>query len=1356
MAWDLQNFSLRGHCIFHNPYTVIMDKDKLDIKEQQYISEQHLINEQQLGFLKLLFITVAAISLGALAFSVTGEVVGFLPEVTFSYFSVILTAAVSAALISGILCLAHSSVERNVYTRILGASLISAAVMSGLMFTIAQGLNAALKENYISLSIPAVWLFPAVTLILGAVFLLRNHSADRKLRGDGLFKVAASIIMAIGIAAVYIISKVSYVTNGVESSLWSYWQIIPISVTLVAALATTWYGRRDRSFFYYVTLLSLLPLLCSEAVVALGYSHASAYLLRATAFLVPLPALVAMYSYNLRGLKAAEMNVVSTEETLKSTQSEYDCTIEKLNVQISRLEEDEEIYNALTGGLGAGAYIAQGDRIVYVNKGLQRLTAMTQDELLGVKITDLIHPSDRHDVFQESALMLKGERVKPYRYRIKNSSGVPAWVSETVTKIVYGDGEAVLGTITDIAETRSAEEMLGTLSNSSPMGLYIVKDGELKFVNSQYCAYTGYTEEELLGTSPEGYIHLRDKDEALLNISRMIQNGDTSPYEYRIARKDGEPMWVMETVKKIRFMDGPAVLGTVSDITDRRRVEAMLRTLSNSSPIGIYIVQEGEYRFVNPEFQKYLGYSEEELTGSASLTHVYAEDREKSKKYASRMLVGENTNPYHYRMIRRDGTLMWVMEVVRSIQYQGDSAVLGTLMDISERIQAEELFETLSEGSPIGVFILQDKKFQFINPEFERFLGYKSEELVETNQWKLVYPQDRSDVRENSSLMLKGERQNPYEYRIINKEGHIKWVMETVTSIQYKGRRAILGSFMDITERKKSEVELFQAKEAAEAANLAKSEFLANMSHEVRTPLNAIIGMTELTLDTELSGDQKETLRVIQSSSESLLGLINDILDFSRIEAGQMEIEKTEVSLRQLVEDVAESQSLRAFNKGIELLCYIEDDVPGRLKGDSTRIMQVLVNLVVNAIKFTDAGEVVINVSVIDEGTLGIKELQFCVSDTGIGVPKDHRESIFEKFTQVDSSTKRTVGGVGLGLSISKSLVDLMGGRIWHESREEGGSKFCFALPWSYVSEDPDQSGGYDERFNGKLALIVETNKSCREILQKLIARTGLQVELAPGAKAALQMLKNAEVTPDVVLLDYATRDRGGIEFADYVKNEPRLSDAKLILLSPLGAVSTDELKKPKIDDYIVKPVRADRLTEVLEAQLFGEAAEENSEPANDPGIVDSGPQNGDVSMERIPKILVVDDTEDNKKLMKRMLELGGYAVDLAGSGEESITTVCRNDYDLILMDLQMPVMDGFEATKAIRTFENGKKRTPIVAVTAHAVAGYREKCLANDMDDYITKPIRKKALLDMVGKWVGVGDQKLPQNMSHGMDAFL
>ena len=753
-------------------------------------------------------------------------------------------------------------------------------------------------------------------------------------------------------------------------------------------------------------------------------------------------------------------------------------------------------------------------------------------------------------------------------------------------KIVYEEGEAVLGTLTDITETRRAEEMLGTLSRSSPMGIYIVQDGELKFVNPRYCDYTGYGEQELLGSSPAGYIVSQDREEARGNMRRVLAGGSAKPYEYRLARKDGELMWVAETVKPIRYMNKSAVLGTVTDVTDKRRVEAMLRTLSNSSPIGIYILQEGEFKFVNPEFQKYLGRTEEELMGSAWLGYVYAEDREGAGKNAGEMLAGEEAYPYQYRMVRSDGSIMWVMEVVRSIQYQGNDAVLGTLMDISERKQAEGLFETLSTSSPIGVYILQDKKFQYVNPELENFLGYKSDELVGANQWKLVYPQDRAEVRETSRAMLKGERQNPYEYRIINNEGQIRWVMETVTSIQYRGRRAILGSFMDITERKKSEVELYQAKEAAEAASQAKTEFLANVSHEIRTPLNAIVGMTELTLETELTADQKETLGVIQTSSESLLGLINDILDFSRIEVGQMEIEKADLSLRELVNDVAESMSVRAFNKGLELICSVDRDVPDRVHGDATRIRQVLANLVVNAVKFTDAGEVVIRAGMGDAGAPGQRELLFSVSDTGIGIPERHRESIFEKFSQVDSSTTRAFGGVGLGLSISRSLVELMGGRIWFDSEEGRGSQFYFTLPGSLVSDDAASGEAPEETYEGRLAMLAVDNKTNRAVLGKMLARLGFRVSEAPGGVAAVQMLENADTPPDLLMLDHVSGGAEGIEIAGRVRKSPCLSGVRIILLSPLGAINGEELRHRIIDRSLVMPVRESRLKEAL-GELF-------------------------------------------------------------------------------------------------------------------------------------------------------------------------
>ena len=595
-------------------------------------------NSSNIKLPKTYILGIIALSLGVLALSASGKYYGFLPASSSQYFQVYSTVVISLALLSGIMCLAHTYTEKNVFSCILGVSLISAAIIGTIRFLMAIGLGAktASMENFITLTTPVVWLFPAVTIVLGMILMHFSSKHTKKGGNDSLYIMGSSVLLGVAIGIIYIFSKTAYITEVINGSFWGFWQGLPLLITVSALLLSAWLGGKERSFFYNVLLLTLAPLLCSEAILTLGYSEHGAMVLRALSFFVPIPALLQLYSYNHRSLKSLTKNYERREAEYGKSLSDNDRAIGSLNEELQRLKEEEEMYRALSEGSSAGSYISRGGRIVFVNKGLEQLTNMVKDELLGEKAQELINPSDRIDVLQKSAEMLEGTRTKPYRYRLKNKNGVPAWVSETVTKIVYGDGEAVLATLTDITEAKRAEEMLGTLSQSSPMGIYIVQNAELKFVNRQYCEYTGYSEEELVGSEPKKYVHPRDVEEATAAMREMLHSpGDSAPYEYRLSRKDGDVRWVMETVKSIKFMDGSAVLGTVSDITDRRRVESMLRTLSNSSPIGIYIVQDGEFKFVNPEFQKYLGYTEEELTGSVSLSHIYAEDREKSQSSAT-------------------------------------------------------------------------------------------------------------------------------------------------------------------------------------------------------------------------------------------------------------------------------------------------------------------------------------------------------------------------------------------------------------------------------------------------------------------------------------------------------------------------------------------------------------------------------------------------------------------------------------------------------------------------------------------------------------------------------------------------
>ena len=659
-------------------------------------------------------------------------------------------------------------------------------------------------------------------------------------------------------------------------------------------------------------------------------------------------------------------------------------------------------------------------------------------------------------------------------------------------------------------------------------------------------------------------------------------------------------------------------------------------------------------------------------------------------------------------------------------------------------------------GTPAVICgIAPDGATTSINPAGERITGYRSEDIVGRNWWRVFYPGDEYSQVEHLFRDFEGGNVVDYEMTLTARDGTrrtISW--NSINRVEENGEIVeIVGFGNDVTERRRAEESLRQAKERAEeanrqlegaieranrmaveaeAANMAKSRFLANMSHEIRTPMNAIIGMTALILDTPLNPEQREYAELVRASGNALLGLINDILDFSKIEAGKIEFENIGFDVRTCVEEVGDLLAQRAHDKGLELIIMVRPDTPVCVNGDPGRLRQALVNLVNNAVKFTAEGEVVLDVS--SAGVEGSwATLQCRVTDTGIGIPADRLDTLFRSFTQADASTTRVYGGTGLGLAITRSLVEMMGGRIGVESQAGVGSTFHFTVKLKLAESAEPPPLAPD--LKGARILIVDDNDTCRLALRDTLRLWGCVTDEAadgPGALAMLRAKAGGTEAYQIAILDLNMPGMDGDEVASRIKADPAISGTRLMLLTSSPAKGDGRrARETGYEAYLMKPVKRSHLHDAICAVL-GRGYEPG---ATRPRPLITRHTLSEATRSRA-RILVVEDNVVNQKVAIGMLNRMGYRCEVAANGLEALDALRRMSYDLVLMDCQMPDMDGYDATREIRKLEGESQRTPIVAMTAEAMRGDRERCLAAGMDDYLTKPIEPDALEEMLDKF--------------------
>lgn len=698
------------------------------------------------------------------------------------------------------------------------------------------------------------------------------------------------------------------------------------------------------------------------------------------------------------------------------------------------------------------------------------------------------------------------------------------------------------------------------------------------------------------------------------------------------------------------------------------------------------------------------------------------------------------------------------------------------------RTPDEELLSMLSSvGNQIGLFFARrraqddldrfftlsidmlciagfDGYFKRVNPAWQRVLGYTEEELLSRPYVEFTHPDDRRATSTQASRLSTGQEVIYFENRYLHKDGTWRWLLWTSTP--YPELQVIYAAARDITERKAAEETLAQyaldlgashraledqaarlaqlvkeletARHRAEEAVEVKSAFLANMSHEIRTPLNAILGMTGLALQTRLTADQRDYLATVKSSAESLLEIINDILDFSKIEAKRLELDRVEFDVREAVGNAAKLLAVRAAEKGLELACHIDPDVPEVLVGDDGRLRQVLLNVLGNAIKFTEAGEVVLRVAVekLDELAERGTRLHFAVTDTGIGIPQDKQAQIFQAFTQADSSTTRRFGGTGLGLAIALRLVELMAGRMWVASEVGRGSTFHFTAAFDVPRGTVALSGAVRRKaLEGLRVLVVDDNATNRRILDEMLTSWKMTPTVVADATRALTELRDAAEGPgrfDVLISDCQMPDVDGFTLARQVKRDQALATTPVVMLTSIASPrDAERCKKIGVEGYLSKPVKHSDLLDAL-VTAFGVSARR---PVSSPRAARA--------RVRPLRILVAEDNPVNRKLVTRLLQKRGHriaAVDNGRAAMEAATATTGRTFDVVLMDVQMPEMNGLEATAAIRQRERSTgAHVPIIALTAHAMPADRDRCLAAGMDGYLAKPIDVEELIAAV-----------------------
>ncbi len=1006
-------------------------------------------------------------------------------------------------------------------------------------------------------------------------------------------------------------------------------------------------------------------------------------------------------------------------------------------------------------------------RIQWVNESFERFFGFRFAEVEGRRPGEVLHGpgTDLETLRQLDAACGRGESFKGELLNYTKSRQA-RWVEVDVQPLKDDTGTVTgyMALQLDITERKRIQAEIAQkeaefrfIFESAPIGLswlWVGADGSRRrLTNQAHLRIIGLTAEQM--REPDIFRRITHPDDwaAQQVLYQQLERGEIDRFSVkkRYRRLDGTEVCAELTFHRFRDQLGYQEVSTLVDVTPLLRAqeeiatkEAQFRFIFEATPIGVSwrrVEPDGTVsaRLLNDAHVRICGYTREELSEPGAFRRIsFPEEYVFQQQLYGRMAAGEiNQFSIEKRYRHRDGSVVWVVLTQQRRNFpNGAFEELSSLVDITERKQAEQKlaqeqarFRSIFELVPIGLswFIVgRQAETHVVNSAHARLTGVPIELSREFGRYALAtHPEDNLRQQEFTARLLRGEIDRfSLEKRYIHPDGDVIWVVLNVQIVAdpVTGEQNQIASLVDITGIKRQTAELNLAKEAAEAANLAKSQFLAMMSHEIRTPMNGVIGMTSLLLDSGLSREQRDYVETIRASGDALLTIINDILDFSKIESGRLELERVEFGVRDCVEGALDLLAPKCTEKGIDLLYEIGDGVPGAVLGDPTRLRQILVNLLGNAVKFTERGEVVLSLRAAPQAD-GRIELTFAVRDTGIGIPREGMARLFQSFSQVDASTTRRFGGTGLGLVISKRLAELMGGHMWVESEVGRGSTFHFAIVADLAGTRPRPwLAPSAAQLAGRSLLIVDDNATNRRILTDVATGWGMLPHAVVSGADALELLRAGRLF-DVAVLDMHMPAMDGAMLAREVRQLRTPEAMPLVLLSSIGA--REEVGEPGLfDAYLTKPAKPAQLMETLAGFFRSEAMQVRPVSAH-PFVAAAA-----ASATRTERILLAEDNVVNQKVALLMLAKSGFRADVAANGHEVIEAVSRQRYDIVLMDVQMPEMDGLEAARRIvERWPAPRDRPWIVALTANAMQGDREACLVAGMDDYISKPIKTEEL---------------------------